>query len=243
MVDEFTLGIKINYNMNTEVVENFNSSSANHHGFIPMFGDNFSNHHQRSHPLSFMSLQDGTDIQGFNLIGDHQSSSVYDPLNHFPSMVEAFGVQNDGVAPPVESFMNSDPPVFGPGFTGEVKGHGGRKRKKQSESRLEKPREVVHVRAKRGEATDSHSLCERMRRGKINEKLRRLQDMVPGCYKTMGMSVMLDVIINYVGSLKNQIEFLSMKLSEASMFYDLNSTELDYMAPMKVTNGFPNYPC
>ncbi|KAL9998140.1 putative transcription factor bHLH family [Helianthus debilis subsp. tardiflorus] len=234
MVDEFTIGI----NMNTEVVENFNSSSANHHGFIPMYGDNFSDNHQRSHPLSFLSLQDGTDaIQGFNFIGDHQSSSVYDPMNHFPSMVETFGLQRDSVAPPVESFMNSDPPVFDPGFSGEIKGHGGRKRKKNDGSRVEKPREVVHVRAKRGEATDSHSLAERMRREKINEKLRRLQDLVPGCYKTMGMSVMLDVIINYVRSLQNQIEFLSMKLSAASMYYDFNSTEMDDMAPMKGTNG------
>ncbi|KAL9992791.1 putative basic helix-loop-helix leucine zipper transcription factor [Helianthus debilis subsp. tardiflorus] len=93
-------------------------------------------------------------------------------------MVETFGLQRDSVAPPVESFMNSDPPVFDPGFSGEIK------RKKNDGSRVEKPREVVHVRAKRGEATDSHSLAER----------------------TMGMSVMLDVIINYVRSLQNQIE-------------------------------------
>ncbi|KAK8483769.1 hypothetical protein V6N11_082712 [Hibiscus sabdariffa] len=80
----------------------------------------------------------------------------------------------------------------------------------------EKPRQVVHVRARRGEATDSHSLAERVRRKKINERLRCLQDIVPGCYKTMGMAVMLDEIINYVQSLQNQVEFLSMKLTAAS---------------------------
>ncbi|KAI7746983.1 hypothetical protein M8C21_016291 [Ambrosia artemisiifolia] len=85
------------------------------------------------------------------------------------------------------------------------------------------PKEVVHVRAKRGQATDSHSIAERVRRGKINERLRCLQDIVPGCYKSMGMAVMLDEIINYVQSLQNQVEFLSMKLNEASRFHNLDS--------------------
>ncbi|KAG6572940.1 Transcription factor BEE 3, partial [Cucurbita argyrosperma subsp. sororia] len=89
----------------------------------------------------------------------------------------------------------------------------------------EKGRGVVHVRAKRGQATDSHSVAERIRRGKINERLRCLQDIVPGCYKTMGMAVMLDEIINYVQSLQNQVEFLSMKLTAASSYYDFNSDE------------------
>lgn len=45
-----------------------------------------------------------------------------------------------------------------------------------------------------------------VRREKINERLRCLQDIVPGCYKTMGLAVMLDEIINYVQSLQNQVE-------------------------------------
>lgn len=101
------------------------------------------------------------------------------------------------------------------------KGRGSRV--KSDEKEEEKPRDVVHVRAKRGQATDSHSLAERVRRGKINERLRCLQDIVPGCYKTMGMAGMLDEIINYVQSLQNQVEFLSMKLTAASSYYDFNS--------------------
>lgn len=46
---------------------------------------------------------------------------------------------------------------------------------------------------------------------------------MPGCYKTMGMAVMLDEIINYVQSLQNQVEFLSMKLTAATSFHDFNS--------------------
>ncbi|KAL2905172.1 Transcription factor bHLH75 [Bienertia sinuspersici] len=111
----------------------------------------------------------------------------------------------------------------------------GKKRKRKTEEVVEKPKEVIHVRAKRGQATDSHSLAERVRRERINEKLKVLQDLVPGCYKTMGMAVMLDVIINYVRSLQNQIEFLSMKLSAASMFYDFNSPEAEAIETLQRT--------
>ncbi|XVE64046.1 hypothetical protein DITRI_Ditri07aG0069800 [Diplodiscus trichospermus] len=106
------------------------------------------------------------------------------------------------------------------------------KRPKSNEKEEDKPKEVVHVRARRGQATDSHSLAERVRRGKINERLGCLQGIVPGCYKTMGMAVMLDEIINYVRSLQNQVEFLSMKLTAASTCYDFNS-ESDAMERMQ----------
>lgn len=36
------------------------------------------------------------------------------------------------------------------------------KRAKSNEKEMEKPKEVVHVRARRGQATDSHSLAERV---------------------------------------------------------------------------------
>lgn len=41
---------------------------------------------------------------------------------------------------------------------------GRRKRKRENERDIEeKPKEVIHVRVKRGQATDSHSLSERVR--------------------------------------------------------------------------------
>ncbi|KAE9599968.1 hypothetical protein Lal_00046314 [Lupinus albus] len=71
----------------------------------------------------------------------------------------------------------------------------------------------IHVRARRGQATNSHSLAERVRREKISERMRLLQELVPGCNKITGKAVMLDEIINYVQSLQKQVEFLSMKLA------------------------------
>ncbi|XP_019189661.1 PREDICTED: transcription factor BEE 3-like isoform X2 [Ipomoea nil] len=124
---------------------------------------------------------------------------------------------------PESSLTHSSPPAS-ENATKRTHCVGRRKRKRSGEDEEEeKPREVVHVRAKRGQATDSHSLAERVRRGKINERLKCLQEIVPGCYKAMGMAVMLDEIINYVQSLQNQVEFLSLKLAAASTYHDFNS--------------------
>ncbi|CAL9048161.1 transcription factor bHLH77-like [Musa acuminata AAA Group] len=77
----------------------------------------------------------------------------------------------------------------------------------------EPPKDYIHVRARRGQATDSHSLAERVRREKISKRMKLLQDLVPGCNKITGKAMMLDEIINYVQSLQRQVEFLSMKLA------------------------------
>ncbi|KAF9677281.1 hypothetical protein SADUNF_Sadunf08G0091700 [Salix dunnii] len=82
--------------------------------------------------------------------------------------------------------------------------------------------EYIHVRARRGQATNSHSLAERVRREKISERMKFLQDLVPGCSKVTGKAVMLDEIINYVQSLQRQVEFLSMKLATVNPRLDLN---------------------
>ncbi|CAN6447898.1 unnamed protein product [Victoria cruziana] len=86
--------------------------------------------------------------------------------------------------------------------------------------------EYVHVRARRGQATNSHSLAERVRREKISERMKFLQDLVPGCSKVTGKAVMLDEIINYVQSLQRQVEFLSMKLATVNRRLDFNMESL-----------------
>ncbi|XP_071930727.1 uncharacterized protein [Coffea arabica] len=88
-------------------------------------------------------------------------------------------------------------------------------------SEVQKP-DYIHVRARRGQATDSHSLAERVRREKISERMKYLQDLVPGCNKITGKAGMLDEIINYVQSLQRQVEFLSMKLAAINPRLDFN---------------------
>ncbi|KAL1326648.1 transcription factor bHLH137-like [Arachis ipaensis] len=85
----------------------------------------------------------------------------------------------------------------------------------------------IHVRARRGQATDSHSLAERVRREKISERMKMLQRLVPGCDKVTGKALVLDEIINYVQSLQNQVEFLSMKLASVSPFFFDFAMDLD----------------
>ncbi|KAK6931400.1 Myc-type, basic helix-loop-helix (bHLH) domain [Dillenia turbinata] len=94
---------------------------------------------------------------------------------------------------------------------------------KQGSQTSENPKEdYIHVRARRGQATNSHSLAERVRREKISERMKFLQDLVPGCSKVTGKAVMLDEIINYVQSLQRQVEFLSMKLATVNPRLDFN---------------------
>ncbi|XP_020216084.1 transcription factor BHLH089 [Cajanus cajan] len=104
---------------------------------------------------------------------------------------------------------------------GQGGGDGKRVKKSETQSSSGKPAEpaseppkqdYIHVRARRGQATDSHSLAERARREKISERMKILQDLVPGCNKVIGKALVLDEIINYIQSLQRQVEFLSMKL-------------------------------
>ncbi|XVF49534.1 hypothetical protein PTKIN_Ptkin04bG0020400 [Pterospermum kingtungense] len=112
-------------------------------------------------------------------------------------------------------------------------------KKDQKKASEEPPTGYIHVRARRGQATDSHSLAERVRREKISERMKILQRLVPGCDKVTGKALMLDEIINYVQSLQNQVEFLSMKLASVNpMFYDFGVDLETLMArPERVVNS------
>ncbi|KAG0496072.1 hypothetical protein HPP92_000763 [Vanilla planifolia] len=73
------------------------------------------------------------------------------------------------------------------------------------------------VRARRGQATDPHSIAERysmflnshVRREIIAERMRQLQDLVPNTNKT-DRAAMLDEIVDYVKFLRLQVKVLSM---------------------------------
>ncbi|CAH8362120.1 unnamed protein product [Eruca vesicaria subsp. sativa] len=95
-----------------------------------------------------------------------------------------------------------------------------KKKSKSSEENEKLP--YVHVRARRGQATDSHSLAERARREKINARMKLLQELVPGCDKIQGTALVLDEIINHVQSLQRQVEMLSMRLAAVNPRIDFN---------------------
>ncbi|CAM0910018.1 unnamed protein product [Alopecurus aequalis] len=83
----------------------------------------------------------------------------------------------------------------------------------------------VHVRARRGQATDSHSLAERARREKINARMELLKELVPGCSKVSGTALVLDEIINHVQSLQRQVEYLSMRLAAVNPRVDFGGLD------------------
>ncbi|KAK7317221.1 hypothetical protein RJT34_01263 [Clitoria ternatea] len=114
----------------------------------------------------------------------------------------------------------------------EASSAAGNKSGKESTKPSASPKQdYIHVRARRGQATDSHSLAERARREKISERMKILQDLVPGCNKVIGKALVLDEIINYIQSLQRQVEFLSMKLEAVNSRVNMNPTSID---------GFPS---
>ncbi|KAG6746852.1 hypothetical protein POTOM_049223 [Populus tomentosa] len=165
----------------------------NFHSFPPFTSNNFFSHQSPEFPGNFAG--------SFLPASFHQNDQNVMPVSQTfttPAKQSEFQESKRRAMDVSESrCMYSSPRAS---ERGSKKRRSSRRGKRVKSNEEEKTREVVHVRARRGEATDSHSLAERVRRGKINERLRCLQDIVPGCYK-----------------------FLSMKLTAASTFYDFNA--------------------
>ncbi|EFJ11695.1 hypothetical protein SELMODRAFT_28264, partial [Selaginella moellendorffii] len=61
------------------------------------------------------------------------------------------------------------------------------------------------LRAKRGCATHPRSIAERVRRTRISERMRRLQELVPNMDKQTNTSDMLDEAVEYMKFLQKQV--------------------------------------
>lgn len=64
------------------------------------------------------------------------------------------------------------------------------------------------IRAKRGHATHPRSIAERVRRTRISERMRKLQELVPAMDKQTNTADMLDLAVEYIKDLQNQFETL-----------------------------------
>ncbi|KAK7404501.1 hypothetical protein VNO78_05443 [Psophocarpus tetragonolobus] len=65
------------------------------------------------------------------------------------------------------------------------------------------------IRAKRGCATHPRSIAERVRRTKISERMRKLQDLVPNMDKQTNTADMLDLAVEYIKDLQKEVQTLS----------------------------------
>ncbi|KHG02416.1 Transcription factor protein [Gossypium arboreum] len=65
------------------------------------------------------------------------------------------------------------------------------------------------IRAKRGCATHPRSIAERVRRTRISERMRKLQELVPNMDKQTNTADMLDLAVEYIKDLQKQFKSLS----------------------------------
>ncbi|GMJ01453.1 hypothetical protein HRI_003814600 [Hibiscus trionum] len=64
------------------------------------------------------------------------------------------------------------------------------------------------IRAKRGCATHPRSIAERVRRTRISERMRKLQDLFPSIDKQTNTADMLDMAVEYIKDLQRQVKTL-----------------------------------
>ncbi|KAL5221084.1 hypothetical protein ABZP36_025797 [Zizania latifolia] len=65
------------------------------------------------------------------------------------------------------------------------------------------------IRAKRGCATHPRSIAERVRRTRISERIRKLQELVPNMDKQTNTADMLDLAVDYIKDLQKQVKVLN----------------------------------
>ncbi|TYH94278.1 hypothetical protein ES332_A12G030000v1 [Gossypium tomentosum] len=111
------------------------------------------------------------------------------------------------------------------------------------ESKITRPPNTNKSSTKQEPSADTskeNSKLTEVRREKISERMKYLQDLVPGCNKITGKAGMLDEIINYVQSLQRQVEFLSMKLAAVNprLDFDIDNLFAKDVFPPCITN-FP----
>lgn len=74
------------------------------------------------------------------------------------------------------------------------------------------------IRAKRGCATHPRSIAERVRRTKISERMRKLQELVPNMDKQTNTADMLDLAVDYIKELQKQVRTISDSRANCTCF-------------------------
>ncbi|KAL9672206.1 hypothetical protein QQ045_028456 [Rhodiola kirilowii] len=187
---------------------------SSHNSFPDPFYQ-FESHH--------LHVLDGTDLQEISVHGHSSIGHAHGP-NDSSSPTDNHEM-TEQVPPQTKMRRERSAPSKGASRTKcaggkKQKGNAARSKQKTNERDQSTATDYIHVRARRGQATDSHSLAERVRRENISERMMTLQALVPGCDKVTGKALMLDRIITYIQSLQSQVQYLSMRLASMSPIYD-----------------------
>uniref|UniRef100_A0A0E0ETG6 BHLH domain-containing protein n=1 Tax=Oryza meridionalis TaxID=40149 RepID=A0A0E0ETG6_9ORYZ len=97
------------------------------------------------------------------------------------------------------------------------------------------------IRAKRGCATHPRSIAERVRRTRISERIRKLQELVPNMEKQTNTADMLDLAVDYIKELQKQVKPFQLHLlgEQAETLRRLNQSinRHDRCSSAQHTNG------
>ncbi|TKY62572.1 dimerization protein [Spatholobus suberectus] len=85
------------------------------------------------------------------------------------------------------------------------------------------------IRAKRGFATHPRSIAERVRRTRISERIRKLQELVPNMEKQTSTAEMLDLAVEYIKNLQKQFKTLSERRAKCQCI-NMQKSETDQIA-------------
>ncbi|KAI3722800.1 hypothetical protein L2E82_33895 [Cichorium intybus] len=117
-------------------------------------------------------------------------------------------------------------------------------RNEKLKPKMDQKPDYIHVRARRGQATDNHSIAERARREKLKKKMQVLQDMVPGCKKLTNKAAILDEIISYVHCLQMEVEhftkpYFHLNTDFHKSFLQCNLLPQPQVLDFKMDNSLP----
>ncbi|KAL1219985.1 Transcription factor bHLH81 [Cardamine amara subsp. amara] len=152
-------------------------------------------HRQNSTPADFLSGSDGF-IQSFGI------PENYDYLS--PSI---------DVSPGSKRSREMEALFSSPEFTSQMKGEQSSGQVPDGVSGMTdmimEDSVTFRVRAKRGCATHPRSIAERVRRTRISDRIRKLQELVPNMDKQTNTADMLEEAVEYVKVLQKQIQELT----------------------------------
>ncbi|XP_057798245.1 transcription factor bHLH122-like isoform X2 [Salvia miltiorrhiza] len=157
---------------------------------------------------------------------DYPSSSAMNMMNPISEGIGENAAVDDDDVDFITSLPWDDSPLLSDPYLNDQKNEAGNRPKPLLSHHLSLPKAAMEkllqdsvpckIRAKRGCATHPRSIAERVRRTKISERMRKLQELVPNMEKQTNTSDMLDLAVDYIKDLQRQVKTLSGNQAKCS---------------------------